>query len=107
VVRPARTCARRRIGARGPGEVRLASDGTAWRPLVHIEDISRAILAALEAPRDAVHNRAFDVGRDEDNFRIRDVAEMVGRAVPGTGAAGTSACRRTGARAAPSIARPA
>jgi nucleoside-diphosphate-sugar epimerase len=66
------------------GEVRLASDGSSWRPLVHIEDISGALIAALEAPRAAVHCRAFNVGRDEDNFRIRDVAELVADAVPGS-----------------------
>jgi nucleoside-diphosphate-sugar epimerase len=64
------------------GQVRLESDGTPWRPLVHIEDISRAFLAALEAPREIVHNEAFNVGRAEDNVQIRDVAEMVRAAVP-------------------------
>ncbi len=53
----------------------LKSDGTPWRPLVHIEDISRAFLAALEAPRDAVHLLAFNVGRTEENYRIREVAD--------------------------------
>ncbi len=66
------------------GEVRLNSDGGAWRPLVHIEDISRAILAVLDAPRDVVHNEAFNVGREEDNYQIRDVARLVGEAVPGS-----------------------
>ena len=66
------------------GEVRLNSDGSAWRAFVHIEDISRAFLAALEAPREVVHNRAFNVGRDEDNFQIRRLAELVGQAVPGS-----------------------
>ena len=66
------------------GEVRLKSDGTPWRPLVHIEDISRAFVAALEAPREAVHNQAFNVGRNEENYRIRDLAEMVEEGVPGS-----------------------
>jgi nucleoside-diphosphate-sugar epimerase len=66
------------------GEVRLLSDGTAWRPLVHVEDIGRAFLAALEAPREAVHDEAFNVGRTEHNYRIRDLAEIVAEAVPGT-----------------------
>ena len=66
------------------GEVRLESDGSPWRPLVHIEDISRAVLAALEAPRELVHDQAFNVGRDEDNVQIRDIAEMVRDAVPGS-----------------------
>lgn len=59
------------------GEVRLQSDGTAWRPLVHVADIAAAFLAALEAPRSAVHNEAFNVGRDEDVVQIRDVATQV------------------------------
>jgi nucleoside-diphosphate-sugar epimerase len=66
------------------GEVRLQSDGSPWRPLVHIEDISRAFLAALEAPRDIVHDEAFNVGRPEDNVQVRDVAELVRLAVPGS-----------------------
>jgi nucleoside-diphosphate-sugar epimerase len=64
------------------GEVRLESDGTPWRPLVHIEDISRAFLAVLRAPREVVHDEAFNVGRDEDNVQVRDIAEMVRDAVP-------------------------
>jgi nucleoside-diphosphate-sugar epimerase len=66
------------------GQVRLESDGSPWRPLVHIEDISRAFLAALEAPREVIHNEAFNVGRPEDNLQIREIAEMVRDAVPGS-----------------------
>lgn len=66
------------------GQVRLQSDGTPWRPLVHIEDISRAFAAMLEAPRELVHDQAFNVGRAEDNVQIRDIAEMVREAVPGS-----------------------
>ena len=66
------------------GEVRLESDGSPWRPLVHIEDISRAFLAALEAPRERIHDEAFNVGRAEDNVQIRDIAEMVRDKVPGS-----------------------
>lgn len=66
------------------GEVRMESDGSPWRPLVHIEDISRAFLAMLEAPRHLVHNQAFNVGRAEDNVQIRDIAELVRDAVPGS-----------------------
>ena len=66
------------------GKVHLQSDGTPWRPLVHIEDISRAFLAMLEAPREVIHNQAFNVGRPEDNVQIRDVAELVREAVPGS-----------------------
>jgi nucleoside-diphosphate-sugar epimerase len=59
------------------GEVRLQSDGSPWRPLVHVEDISRAFLAALEAPRDVVYDEAFNVGRDEDVVQVRTIAEQV------------------------------
>jgi nucleoside-diphosphate-sugar epimerase len=59
------------------GSVRLESDGSPWRPLVHVEDISRAFLALLEAPRDVVHDEAFNVGRDEDVVQIRAIAEQV------------------------------
>jgi nucleoside-diphosphate-sugar epimerase len=66
------------------GQVRLESDGTPWRPLVHIEDISRAFLAILEAPRALVHDQAFNVGRARDNVQVRDIAELVREAVPGS-----------------------
>jgi nucleoside-diphosphate-sugar epimerase len=66
------------------GEVLIASDGTPWRPLVHIEDISRAFLAVLEAPRELVHNEAFNVGRTEENYRVRDIADLVKDVVPGS-----------------------
>ena len=66
------------------GQVRLESDGSPWRPLVHIEDISRAFLAVLEAPREVVHDQAFNVGRAEDNVQVRDIAELVRDAVPGS-----------------------
>lgn len=65
------------------GRVFIKSDGTPWRPIVHIEDISRAFLAALEAPRDLIHNQAFNVGRSEENYQIRDLAEIVKETVPG------------------------
>jgi nucleoside-diphosphate-sugar epimerase len=66
------------------GEIAMTSDGTPWRPLVHIEDISSAFIAALDAPRDAIHNEAFNIGRDEDNYQIRDVAQIVEETVPGS-----------------------
>jgi nucleoside-diphosphate-sugar epimerase len=66
------------------GEVCLQSDGSPWRPLVHVEDISRSFLAMLEAPRELVHDEAFNVGRDEDNVQVRDIAELVREAVPGS-----------------------
>jgi nucleoside-diphosphate-sugar epimerase len=59
------------------GEVRLQSDGSPWRPLVHVRDISAAFLAALEADREAVHDEAFNIGRDEDVVQIRDIATAV------------------------------
>ena len=59
------------------GEVRLQSDGTPWRPLVHVRDIAAAFVAALDAPREVVHDQAFNVGRDEDVVQIRDIAEQV------------------------------
>ena len=65
------------------GLVYIKSDGTPWRPIVHIEDISRAFIAVLEAPRKLIHNEAFNVGRNEDNYRIRDLAEIVKDTVPG------------------------
>lgn len=64
------------------GEVFLKSDGMSWRPLVHIEDISRAYLAILHAPRELVFNEAFNVGRTTENYRVREVAEIVGQVVP-------------------------
>ena len=66
------------------GEVRIKSDGTPWRPLVHVEDVARAFCALLDAPRDVVHDRAFNIGRDSENYRIREVGELVEAAVPGS-----------------------
>ena len=65
------------------GKIHLKSDGTPWRPIVHIEDISRAFIAALEAPADQVFNEAFNVGQTAHNYRIRDLAEIVAGVVPG------------------------
>ena len=65
------------------GKIMIKSDGTPWRPIVHVEDISRAFLAALEAPRDAVHAQAFNVARPDANYRIRELAEIVHETVPG------------------------
>ncbi len=66
------------------GRVMLKSAGTSWRPIVHIEDISRAFVAVLHAPRESVHNRAFNVGVPGENFRIRELAEIVRDTVPGS-----------------------
>jgi nucleoside-diphosphate-sugar epimerase len=65
------------------GMVRMKSDGTPWRPIVHIEDISAGFLALMEAPQNLVHNEAFNVGRSEENYQIRDIANIVMDTVPG------------------------
>lgn len=65
------------------GRIFLKSDGSPWRPIVHIEDISRAFLAAAEAPEDRVFNEAFNVGQTAHNYRIRELAEIVASVVPG------------------------
>lgn len=64
------------------GEIRILSDGTPWRPIVHIRDICRAICCALEAPRESIHNEAFNIGSNAENYRIRQIAEAVGREYP-------------------------
>jgi nucleoside-diphosphate-sugar epimerase len=66
------------------GEVFIKSDGTPWRPLVHLRDISAAFIAVLESPRDLVHNESFNVGQTTENYRIREVADMVQEIVPGS-----------------------
>jgi nucleoside-diphosphate-sugar epimerase len=65
------------------GRVLIKSDGTPWRPIVHVKDISRAFIAALKAPREIIHNQAFNVGRNDENYRIRELAEIVEEIVPG------------------------
>jgi nucleoside-diphosphate-sugar epimerase len=80
------------------GKVKLLSDGTPWRPIVHIEDISRVFVATLAAPREVVHDRAWNVGRTGENYRIRELAEIVAETVPGSTveiAAGASPDLRT------------
>ena len=64
------------------GKVLLQSDGSPWRPLVHIGDIIDAFEACLKAPRDVVHDQAFNVGRVGENYQIRDVANLVAEVVP-------------------------
>jgi nucleoside-diphosphate-sugar epimerase len=66
------------------GRVYLKSAGTSWRPIVHVEDIARAFVAVLHAPREKVHNKAFNVGVPGENFRIRELAEIVKETVPGS-----------------------
>ena len=69
------------------GEVLIQSDGTPWRPLVHVDDISSAFISVLRAPRELVHDEAFNVGASTENYRIRDLAEIVEEIVPGARAA--------------------
>jgi nucleoside-diphosphate-sugar epimerase len=66
------------------GEVLMQSDGSPWRPLVHIRDIARAFLGLLEAPREQVHGEAFNIGADAENYQIRDVARIIEEVVPGS-----------------------
>jgi nucleoside-diphosphate-sugar epimerase len=65
------------------GQVYIKSDGTPWRPIIHIRDIIAAAVAALEAPREQVHNQVFNVGQTAENYRIRELADIVAETVPG------------------------
>jgi nucleoside-diphosphate-sugar epimerase len=65
------------------GRIHIKSDGTPWRPIVHIEDIGRAFAAMLTAPRELIHCQAFNVGSTQENYQIRDLAEIVNETVPG------------------------
>jgi nucleoside-diphosphate-sugar epimerase len=65
------------------GLVYLKSDGSPWRPLIHVEDIARAFIATIEAPREVVHNQAFNIGQNDENYRVRELAEIVKNTVPG------------------------
>lgn len=64
------------------GKVHLKSDGSAWRPIVHVEDISRAFVAVLKADRNLVHNEAFNIGASQENYRVREIAGIVRDVVP-------------------------
>ncbi|HEY6770496.1 MAG TPA: SDR family oxidoreductase [Candidatus Sulfotelmatobacter sp.] len=66
------------------GRVYIKSDGSPWRPIVHIRDIVAAMIAALDAPRDAIHNQVFNIGVTEENYRIRELADIVKQVVPGS-----------------------
>jgi len=77
------------------GKVRIMSDGTPWRPLVHVEDICRVFALLLQAPRGVIHGQAFNVGQNRENYQVRDLAEIVRQTVPGceveyAGGAGTA-----------------
>lgn len=65
------------------GTIKIQSDGTPWRPLIHVEDICAAFMAALTASQEAIHNQAFNVGITEENYQVRDLAQIVGETVPG------------------------
>lgn len=65
------------------GKIRIMSDGTPWRPTIHVEDLGRAYIACLEAPVEVIHNQAFNVGQNRENYRIKDMAEVVKDIVPG------------------------
>ena len=69
--------------ARTVGEIRMISDGTPWRPLVHVLDICRAVGCAVEAPQASIHNQIFNVGDSKANYRVREIAEIVAEAFPG------------------------
>lgn len=64
-------------------KIAMISDGSPWRPLVHVQDICKAIKCALEAPKDAIHNQVFNVGDNSDNYRVKEIAEIVGGEFPG------------------------
>jgi len=66
------------------GKVQIMSDGSPWRPIVHIEDIARAFAAVLDAPREAIHNEAFNVGATEENYQVRDLGQIVSETVVGS-----------------------
>jgi nucleoside-diphosphate-sugar epimerase len=64
------------------GQIRIQSDGTPWRPLIHCRDIARAFIALAKAPRDAIHNRAINVGANSENYQVRNVGDQVRRLIP-------------------------
>jgi len=66
------------------GKVKIMSDGTPWRPLIHVEDIARASLAAVEAPEDVIRGEAFNVGRNDENYQVRQLGDIVQDVVPGS-----------------------
>ncbi len=66
------------------GQILIKSDGTPWRPIVHVEDVGRGFIAAIKAPRERVHNQAYNIGQSSENYQIRDIADIVKEVVPGT-----------------------
>lgn len=65
------------------GKIRIMSDGTPWKPIVHVEDLSQAFIACLESPIEIVHNEAFNVGQNKENYQIRDMANVLKKVLPG------------------------
>ena len=65
------------------GKIRIMSDGTPWRPAIHVEDLSHAYIACLQSPIEIIHNEAFNVGQNKGNYQIRDMADVVKKIVPG------------------------
>lgn len=63
-------------------EIRIMSDGTPWRPLIHARDIARAFIAFAKAPANEIHNKAINIGANNENYQIKDVAEIVGKLIP-------------------------
>ena len=64
------------------GDIRMMSDGSPWRPLIHCKDIARAFIAFLEAPKEMIHNKAINVGANQENYQVKDVAALVGKLIP-------------------------
>ena len=64
------------------GAIRLQSDGSSWRPLVHVQDVARSVLAVLDAPEEVIRGQAFNIGSETQNYRIRDLAEIVRQRLP-------------------------
>ena len=64
------------------GKIVIKSDGTPWRPLIHVQDVCRAFIEVIKAPREIIHNQVFNVGLNEGNYQIRDIADVVGEVIP-------------------------
>lgn len=64
------------------GDIRIMSDGTPWRPLIHCKDIARAFIAFMHAPTDTIHNKAINIGANSENYQVKDVAEQVKKLIP-------------------------
>lgn len=65
------------------GKIRIMSDGTPWRPTIHVDDLARAYIACLECPVELIHNQAFNVGQNRENYRIKDIADVITKIIPG------------------------